>query len=118
MVDYENEKIDGDFQPNPDCYPSLSNLSAAIRTKLNATTVFSFWPEAKSGSMNFNLLRQAGCIINADLGGFALDTTVEACRTLIWTKFLKPRYYSQGVSAYWLDETDGEGTGIADGEYG
>ena len=49
---------------------------------------------------------------------FLLDTTVEACRTLIWTKFLKPRYYSQGVSAYWLDETDGEGTGIADGEYG
>ena len=25
------------------------------------------------------------------------------------------RYYDQGVDAYWLDETDGEGTGVGDG---
>jgi alpha-D-xyloside xylohydrolase len=32
---------------------------------------------------------------------------------------LKPRYYDQGIDAYWLDETDGEGTGGGgDGDYG
>jgi alpha-glucosidase (family GH31 glycosyl hydrolase) len=37
---------------------------------------------------------------------------------MIWQKFLKPRYFDQGVSAYWLDETDGEGTGIGNGDFG
>lgn len=32
---------------------------------------------------------------------------------------LKPRYYDQGVSAFWLDETDAEGTGgQGDGNHG
>ena len=115
VIDYENERIDGDFAPNPDCFRSLSALSASVRKKLNATTMFSFWPEAKNGSDNFAALVQAGCIINTDLSGYALDTTVRACREMIWTKFLKPRYYEEGVSAYWLDETDGEGTGIGNG---
>ena len=26
----------------------------------------------------------------------------------VWSTMLKPRYYDQGVDAYWLDETDGE----------
>lgn len=118
VIDYENQKIDGDFKPCPLCFPSLSTLSSGIRTKLNATTVLSFWPEAKNSSANFPMLEESGCLINADLGGYAFDTTVDACRTLIWDKFLKPNYYEQGVSAYWLDETDGEGTGIANGNYG
>lgn len=118
VIDYENERIDGDFEANPNCYPSLAVLSTAVRDRLNASTMFSFWPEAKNGSANFALLVQSGCVINADLGGYAVDTTVAGCRDLIWTEFLKPRYYDQGVSAYWLDETDGEGTGIADGDYG
>ena len=44
VIDYENEVTDGDFAPNPGCFPSLSALSAGVRAKLNATTVFSFWP--------------------------------------------------------------------------
>ena len=40
-----------------------------------------------------------------------IDTTITSCRDLIWNSFLRPNYYNQGVSAYWLDETDGEGTG-------
>ena len=31
---------------------------------------------------------------------------------------LQPNYFDQGVSAYWLDETDGEGTTVGDGEVG
>ena len=48
--------------------------------------------------------------MNPDLYGFDIDATIPACRNLIWNQFLKPRYYDQGVSAYWLDETDGEGS--------
>ena len=44
VVDYKNQRIDGDFAPNPDCYPSLKALSDGIRGSVNATTMFSFWP--------------------------------------------------------------------------
>jgi hypothetical protein len=47
-----------------------------LQAKLNATTIFSFWPEAIVGSNEYNLLEKAGCLINADLGGRAIDTTV------------------------------------------
>ena len=89
VVDYENQVADGDFDPNPACYPSVANLSAAVRSTLNATTVFSFWPEVLTQSANYDLFRSAGCLTNADLGGYALDTTIAACRDLIWTRFLK-----------------------------
>jgi len=118
VIDYKNQVWDGDFTPNPVCYPSVKNLSASIRNTINATTVFSFWPEAKNKSREFALLLKEGCLINPDLGGLAIDATPSHCRELIWSQFLKPRYYDQGVSAYWLDETDGEGTGIGDGDHG
>ena len=47
VIDYNNQKRDGDFAPNNKCYPSVDTLSSGIRSKLNATTMFSFWPEAK-----------------------------------------------------------------------
>ena len=118
VVDYENQVVDGDFQPNPACYPSVANLSAAVRATLNATTVFSFWPEVKKASSQFAAFTAAGCLSNGDLGGSVLDTTITSCRDLIWETLLRPHYYDQGVSAYWLDETDGEGTGGGDGTYG
>jgi len=31
---------------------------------------------------------------------------------------LKPNYFDKGITAFWLDETDGEGTGGGDGTYG
>ena len=110
VVDYKNQDFDGDFAPNPLCYPSVANLSAGVRARLNATTMFSFWPEAFKQSAEYSLLKSKGCLINPDLGGNAIDPTTKACRDLIWNEFLKPRYYDQGVSTVWLDETDGEGT--------
>ena len=118
VVDYENQVVDGDFLPNPACFPSVASLSTNVRSVLNATTVFSFWPEVRPHSSNFDAFTAAGCLSNGDLGGSVLDTTITSCRTLIWDKFLRPNYYDQGVSAYWLDETDGEGTGGGDGTYG
>jgi alpha-D-xyloside xylohydrolase len=118
VIDYKNQDYDGDFAPNPLCYPSVKNLSDGVRASINATTVFSFWPEAKPDSAEFKILGDNKCLINPDLGGNAIDPTTKHCRDLIWNQFLKPRYYDEGVSAYWLDETDGEGTGIGDGDYG
>ena len=110
VVDYENQIHDGDFNPNPNCYPSLTNLSTYIRKTINATTMFSFWPEMKNASSQYQIFANAGCLINSDLGGYAIDATITSCRDLIWNNYLEPNYYSQGVTAYWLDETDGEGT--------
>lgn len=31
---------------------------------------------------------------------------------------MKPRYFDKGITAYWLDETDGEGTAGGDGVHG
>ena len=69
---------------------------------INATTVFSFWPEVKTAANEYAPLKAAGCLINSDLGGFAFDSTIEKCRDMVWTQYLKPRYYDQGVTAYWL----------------
>jgi len=118
VIDYYNMVLDGDFQPDPQCYPSLKALSGGIRDKLNASTVFSIWPEARKGSAEFSTLQSAGCLLNPDLGGLGMDPTPASCRKLIWEQYVKPRYFDQGVTAFWLDETDGEGTGGGDGNFG
>eukprot|EP00930_Biecheleria_cincta_P085070 TRINITY_DN74494_c0_g1_i1.p1 TRINITY_DN74494_c0_g1~~TRINITY_DN74494_c0_g1_i1.p1 ORF type:complete len:695 (-),score=88.54 TRINITY_DN74494_c0_g1_i1:318-2402(-) len=118
VVDYFNQVNDGDFKPDPRCYPSLKDLSEGVRAKINASVVFSIWPEAKSNSEEFSTLKANGCLLNADLGGQAMNPTTASCRQLIWNKFVKPRYFDQGVTAFWLDETDGEGTGGGDGNFG
>jgi alpha-D-xyloside xylohydrolase len=103
VVDYRNQVSDGDFLPNRLCYPSLKELSDGVRTSINATTIFSVWPEAEESSKEYALLNTSGCLINKDQHGRTIDPTTKACRDLIWNEFLKPRYYDQGVSAYWLD---------------
>lgn len=119
VIDYKNQVRDGDFAPNPACFPSVSALSDGIREKLNATTMFSFWPEVKEGSGEYDVLKQQGCLINSALGGLVWDATIPACRDFVWQNFLKPRYFDEGVTSYWLDETDGEGTGGGgDGDHG
>eukprot|EP01051_Picozoa_sp_SAG22_P001239 SAG22_NODE_47_length_24699_cov_13.602317_4_plen_319_part_00 len=114
VIDYKNQNHDGDFAPGPTCFPSVKALSDGIRHKINASTVFSFWPEVKTEANEYGALKAAGCLINSALGGLAIDSTIKACRDKIWTEYLKPRYYDQGVTAYWLDETDGEGTAGGD----
>ena len=118
VVDYHNQRVDGDFAPDPTCYPSVRALASGVRELLNASTVFSFWPEVKVGAAEEPMLREAGCLANADLGGRALDPTRASCRSLVWKKLLAPRYFERGVTAFWLDETDGEGTGGGDGDHG
>lgn len=63
--------------------------------RVNATTVFSFWPEVKVNAAEYGPLRKAGCLINTDLSGFAIDSTPEHCRTMIWNEYIKPRVSKQ-----------------------
>ena len=56
VIDYKNEHQDGDFAPNPACFPSVKTLSEGIRSSINATTMFSFWPvSSQSHTRNFHL---------------------------------------------------------------
>ena len=109
VIDYKNMVHDGDFAPDTSCYPSVADLSAGVRASLNASTVFSFWPEVLADAGEYADLDAAGCLINSDLGGRAIDATIAKCRELVWTSYIKPRYFDQGVTTYWLDETDAEG---------
>ena len=74
--------------------------------------MFSFWPEVMKESNEFETLQKEGCLINPDLspGALAVDPTTAKCRDFIWDSFVKPRYFDKGITTYWLDETDGEGT--------
>ena len=92
VIDYKNQLVDGDFAPNPACYPSVKALSSGIRDKLNATLMFSFWPEVQPKSAEYAVLKQKGCLINSDLSGLAFDATIPECREFVWSTMLKPRY--------------------------
>lgn len=64
-------------------------------------------------SNEFATLQKEGCLtIDRDLmqGALAIDPTTAKCRDYIWNNFVKPRYFDKGITTYWLDETDGEGT--------
>jgi len=118
VIDYKNQVHDGDFLPDPTCFPDINALQEGVRSAINATTVFSFWPEVLRNADEFPVLQKEGCLINPDLGGLAIDPTTSKCRDYIWTNFLKPRYFDKGITAYCLDETDGEGTAGGDGVHG
>ena len=118
VVDFYNQVQDGDFNPNPLCFPSVAALTATVRASTNAGVMFSFWPEVQNTSSQYTTFLAAGCLSNADLGGLTLDTTIPSCRDLLWNRYLYPHYYAQGVTSFWLDETDGEGTAGGDGVYG
>ena len=57
VIDYRNQVHDGDYAPDPTCYPSVSNLSAAVRSRINATLVYSFWPEVQPAAAEYATLK-------------------------------------------------------------
>ena len=84
--------------PLQTCFPDIKLLSDSVRQEINATTVFSFWPEVLRDADEFDVLQKEGCLINSDLGGLAIDPTTPKCRDYIWTNFLKPRYFDKGIT--------------------
>ena len=69
VIDYKNQVHDGDFLPDPTCFPDINALQTDVRAAINATTVFSFWPEVLRDADEFDVLQKEGCLINSDLGG-------------------------------------------------
>ena len=53
VIDYKNQHHDGDWAPGKECFPSVKALSDGVRAALNATTVFSFWPEVKTAATEY-----------------------------------------------------------------
>jgi alpha-glucosidase (family GH31 glycosyl hydrolase) len=76
VIDYKNQVNDGDWAPNPACYPSVKELVDGVHSAGIPELMFSFWPEVTPQSAEYDTLRSAGCLINADLGGFAFDATI------------------------------------------
>jgi hypothetical protein len=60
VIDYKNQLHDGDFAPNPACYPSVKALASGIKEKINATLMFSFWPEVIASSPEYPVLKAHG----------------------------------------------------------
>jgi alpha-D-xyloside xylohydrolase len=56
VIDYKNQDHDGDFAPGKACYPDVKALAAGIRELVNASTVFSFWPEVMKESTEYEAL--------------------------------------------------------------
>ena len=75
----KNQVHDGDFLPDPTCFPDINALQTSIRSVVNATTVFSFWPEVLRDANEFDVLQKEGCLINSDLGGACINPHI--CRT-------------------------------------
>ena len=67
VVDFYNQLHDGDFQPNPACFPSLSDLTSSVRSLINASVVLSIWPEVVVNSSQRAMFSAAGCLSNDDL---------------------------------------------------
>ena len=103
VVDFYNQLHDGDFQPNPACFPSLSDLTSSVRSLINASVVLSIWPEVVVNSSQRAMFSAAGCLSNEDLesGAKVIDTTIPKCRDIVWG-LVKANYYDGGVTAYWL----------------
>ena len=63
---------------------ALERRPAGPAELLNASTVFSFWPEVLSNAKAFAHLNASGCLINKDLApnGFAVSSDQRRCRAL------------------------------------
>ena len=101
VVDFMNQKRDGDFHMNPVCFPNISSMTARVKSLTGAQTMVSFWPDVKPDGDAAATLSAEGCINSG-----TIDPTSQKCRDLIWSKYIQPNYVDQGVTDYWLDEDD------------
>eukprot|EP00038_Savillea_parva_P017223 m.19431 g.19431 ORF g.19431 m.19431 type:complete len:869 (-) comp3692_c0_seq1:8-2614(-) len=101
VIDFFNQRVNGDFEMNPVCYPNVSELVTSVHDAVGADLMVSLWPDVHPTSYSHSTLANANCLVN---GG--VDATAASCRHLIWTKYVKPNYWDYGVKSFWLDETD------------
>ena len=89
VIDYKNTLVhDGDFVPDASCYPSVAALSKGVRATLNATTVFSFWPEVLRDAKAFARLNShpdASRTETSTRTWYAIAADREVCCELLWS---------------------------------
>jgi alpha-D-xyloside xylohydrolase len=112
VIDFHNQRVDGDFEMNPDCYPDVPGLVTSVKQSTGAELMVSLWPNIHPTSYSYKTLQAAGCLT----AGQSADPTSQQCRDLMWTKYIKPNYYNSGVKSFWLDETDFMKTGLSCGD--
>ena len=91
VIDFFNQKTDGDFLMNPACYPNVSALVHNIRQSVGARLMVSLWTDVRPQSRSHKALLAAGCLTGRDV-----EPTTEKCRRLMWRDWIKPNYFDQG----------------------
>lgn len=102
VIDFHNQRVNGDFKMDPSCYPDVSDLTSKIAAATGALTMVSLWPDIDAGSTGYVPMHARKCVGNNNI----VDPTSGACRRYIWDRHVRPNYWDNGVRAFWLDETD------------
>ena len=111
VIDFHNQRQNGDFQMDPGCYPDVGKLVDGVKASTGAELMVSLWPNIEKGSYSYAALDKAGCVTPGQI----VDPTTQACRDTLWRNYIKPNYYDHGVRTFWLDETDFMKSGLACG---
>ena len=101
VIDFQNQRRDGDMHMNEACYQNISAMTERVRDLTGGNTMVSFWCDVKADADAHDALQSGGCLF-----GGRVDTTSQSCRDLVWQKYVKPNYFAHGVKDFWLDEDD------------
>ena len=94
VIDFFNQKTDGDFQMNPACYPNVTALVRNIRESVGAKLMVSLWTDIQPQSRSHDALARAGCLTGRDV-----EPTAAKCRRMLWHDWIKPNYFDHGLPA-------------------
>ena len=94
VIDFFNQKTDGDFQMNPACYPNVTALVKNIRESVGAKLMVSLWTDIRPQSRSHDALAKAGCLTGRDV-----EPTAAKCRRVLWRDWIKPNYFDHGLCA-------------------
>ena len=101
VIDFQNQRRDGDMHMNEACYHNISAMTQRVRDLTGGNTMVSFWCDVKADNERARRVQSAGC-----LAGDGIDPTSPSCRNMIWQRYVKPNYFAHGVKDFWLDEDD------------
>ena len=99
VVDFMNQKRDGDFHMNPVCFPNISSMTARVKSLTGAQTMVSFWPDVKpdgdaaatlsaegSSTLERLILRHRSAAISYGASTFSPTMSTRVSQTIGWTR--------------------------------
>ena len=95
VIDFFNQKVNGDFRMNLECFPNVSSLVTNVRQHTGTELMVSLWPFIEPGSLSRDAMQKQGCIASHN----TVDATTSACRDFMWKKYIKPNYIDQGMNS-------------------